>query len=444
MIKLKKFSLTIATFLFAVGMISPLSSNNSVVSADIIANPVISRNCPAYSNHDQEIKYANDDAYFSFWNSEVSTYLAYDLSAVPENERKEVLAVWYNTTGAFDYTVLDYSSSISMPTDYTIEVNSAPGGTYPETGWKTIETVENNTCHSRQHAVNMKGYNWIRINITGADGKDSGRVSINFDIHNTSEGISDSWIFYGDSITACGMHNCYGTGFATYVNRLDSRYFPAQENGGIGGIMSTHGAKNIERWLSVFPGKYVSVAYGTNDCWGNQTGAEKYYENTAFMVEKIIESGKVPIVPTIPYSTEPGITPHLDSYNEMVHKIYETYPEVVKGPDFATIFKENPEYLSADGVHPNDTGYDRMRQIWAETMYETIYKSESTTPPPADNQTLPGDINGDSVVNALDLHKLITYFLGTEQNIEVSNADIDKNNRIDIADLINLKAMLLI
>ena len=250
-------------------------------------------------------------------------------------------------------------------------------------------------------------------------------------------------LFYGDSITACGMHNCYGTGFATYVNRLDSRYFPAQENGGIGGIMSTHGAKNIERWLSVFPGKYVSVAYGTNDCWGNQTGAEKYYENTAFMVEKIIESGKVPIVPTIPYSTEPGITPHLDSYNEMVHKIYETYPEVVKGPDFATIFKENPEYLSADGVHPNDTGYDRMRQIWAETMYETIYKSESTTPPPADNQTLPGDINGDSVVNALDLHKLITYLLGTEQNIEVSNADIDKNNIINIADLINLKAMLL-
>mgnify|MGYP003301988896 CR=1 FL=1 len=66
MIKLKKFSLTIATFLFAVGMISPLSSNNSVVSADIIANPVISRNCPAYSNHDQEIKYANE--YSSCWN----------------------------------------------------------------------------------------------------------------------------------------------------------------------------------------------------------------------------------------------------------------------------------------------------------------------------------------------------------------------------------------
>ena len=88
------------------------------------------------------------------------------------------------------------------------------------------------------------------MNISKVDGKEGGTASVNFDIHNVSDGISDSWLFLGDSITAGGMNNCYGTGFATFMNRLDSRYFPIQENGGIGGITSTDGKNNIDRWLS--------------------------------------------------------------------------------------------------------------------------------------------------------------------------------------------------
>ena len=339
----KKVALVSALFI----ALSSVPYQTSDVSASVTSNPVISRSCPVYTNSgsEQEAKYANDEAYFSFWNAQAPAYVAYDLSDVPESQKKEVIAVWYNTTGAFDYSVLDYSSSNGEPSDYTIEVNTAPGGKYPEDGWKIAETVSGNTLHSRQHALSMEGCNWIRMNITGADGNPAGRSSINFDIHNVSDGISDSWIFYGDSITACGMNNCYGTGFATYVNKLDSKYFPVQENGGIGGIMSTHGAAKIDEWLAVFPGKYVSIAYGTNDSWGNQTGAQKYYDNTAYMVEKVIQAGKVPVVPTIPFSKEPGISAYLDDYNAMIHKIYEKYPQVIKGPDFAEFFKENPDYL---------------------------------------------------------------------------------------------------
>ena len=34
-----------------------------------------------------------------------------------------------------------------------------------------------------------------------------------------------------------------------------------------------------------FPGKYVSIAYGTNDAWGNTSGTEQYYNNMEYMVK---------------------------------------------------------------------------------------------------------------------------------------------------------------
>ncbi|HCR73068.1 MAG TPA: lysophospholipase [Ruminococcus sp.] len=395
------------------------------VSAEITPNPVISRDCPAYSNTGQSTAYAaNDSVYYSFWFGNSPAYLAYDLSAVPENQREKIIAVWYNTTSAYDYTVLPYTSSSSMPSDYTIEVNAAEGGAYPEDNWVVADTVKDNTYHSRQHIVDMKGYNWIRINITAADGKSDGNISLNFDIHNISDSCEDSWIFYGDSITAGGMMNCYGTGFAELINQIDSNYFPAQENGGIGGIFSTDGAANIDKWLEAFPGKYVSIAYGTNDCWGNQTGAEKYYQNTAYMVEAVLKSGKIPIVPKIPYSTESGVNTYLSDYNAMIDKIYQDYPQVIKGPDFEEFFRENTDLLSADGVHPNENGYAEMRKLWAETMYERVYKQDS-----ADKS----DINGDGTVDILDITALKQYLLG--------NLELDIN--MDIHDLSRLKNTIL-
>ncbi len=441
-LSIKKLSAALAAII-AVSSASLCNSANFKVNADIIANPVISRNCPAYSvSNPATASSANDAYYYSFWFGSAPEYLAYDLSAVPEEERETVIAAWYNTTGAYDYTVGQYTtSSNAMPSDYTIEVNAAEGGTYPEDGWVVSAEVKGNTYHSRQHVVDMKGYNWIRINITGADGKEGGSISINFDIHNASEGVADSWMFYGDSITAGGMMNCYGTGFAELVNQIDGRYFPVQENGGIGGIFSTDGKNNIDRWLEAFPGEYVSIAYGTNDAWGNQTGAEKYYENTVYMIEKVLSLGKTPVLPKIPYATESGVNNYLDDYNAMIDKIYEEYPQVVKGPDFDTYFRENPDMLSGDGVHPNEQGYAAMRQLWAETMYESVYTAESevTTEP---QELIAGDINRDGNVNAADLIILTKYLVrsgeGDYEDFE-KTADLTGDGVIDSFDRVALQ-----
>lgn len=411
-------------------------------SAEVTPNPIISRGCPAYSGaNDYSLNFANDAFYYSFWNGAAPEYLAYDLSGIPEEQRREVLAVWYNATGHYDAAAVSNYSSNGAPSDYTIEVNAADGGTFPENGWEVAAVVEDNTCHSRQHVIDLEGYNWIRINITGVDCKESGTASINFDIHDVSDGVTDSWIFFGDSITAGGMMNCYGTGFAELVHQIDERYLPAQENGGIGGIFSTDGRNNIDRWLSYFPGEFVSIAYGTNDAWGNQTGAEKYYENTCYMIDQVLAAGKTPIVPKIPYATETGVNTYLDDYNNMIDRIYEEYPQVIKGPDFDAYFREHPEHLSGDGVHPNEEGYAAMRQLWAETMYANVYTAGDL---PTDPERAYGDIDGDDAVTLTDLIALQRYLL-TLDSFTVSqfqSADMNQDEAVDIYDLGLLKKQL--
>ena len=115
------------------------------IYADASASPIISRNCPAYSESSSASS-GNDDYYYTFWSGNASQHLAYDLSKVPAAQRKKVIAAWYNATGQYDYTVVNQSSN-SMPTDYTIDVNKADGGKYPESGWITVDTVKDNTLH---------------------------------------------------------------------------------------------------------------------------------------------------------------------------------------------------------------------------------------------------------------------------------------------------------
>ncbi|KNY26689.1 SGNH/GDSL hydrolase family protein [Pseudobacteroides cellulosolvens] len=170
------------------------------------------------------------------------------------------------------------------------------------------------------------------------------------DVHDVSIGIEDNWIFYGDSITAGGMApNGTGTGtFAQMINKIKPGNFPIAEGGSARAILSSHGAANISTWLSVFPGKYVGLTYGTNDAWGNQAGASTYCKNMETMVKAIIAAGKVPVISKIPYSKNQDISKYAPSYNDQIDAIYKDYPAIVKGPDLWTYFQSNPNFR-----HPN-------------------------------------------------------------------------------------------
>lgn len=356
---------------------------------------IISRNMPAWTNDDCGGKtpavFANNSNYEDKWRAcgraseKKPVWLAYDLSGVPEKKRSDVLLVWYNEdTSPYDHTLITAISNpgYNNPGNYCIELNSAPGGKAPDSGWVRFVTMNDNTLHSGQHRLLMKGYNWIRFVALKSDGsKGNDGIAVNMDVYDSSKGTADNWLFIGDSITQMSMNhfafeNPAGRGtFAELINGREERYFPIQENGGTGYMTSVDGAKNIGSWLTVFPGKYVAISYGTNDAWNNMA-PEEFYRNYEIMVQTVIKYGKVPLVPrSIPWSTsQEKIQVHGALLDAQLKRLFKKYPAIIKGPDFREYYRNNPEMLSKDGVHPSwPDGLFMYRKLWAEAALKEVY-----------------------------------------------------------------------
>src|SRR3954469_6842229 len=221
------------------GLLAPVVAGGSVSAAPAAADAppapmrLISTRVPAVASSSRGFPAgsANDIDYRTYWRSaSVPAWLAYDLSSVPSGQRGNVVVAWYNDpiTPDYNYT-LGKSVPYNLPSAYTIEANAAGGGTVPGSGWVVLTTVTGNTYHSRQHALNLNGYNWVRINVSAVSGNGANRdVALNMDVHDASAGVQDSWIFYGDYISAGGMdHDPRQVGsFGQLMNNLNPSYFP--------------------------------------------------------------------------------------------------------------------------------------------------------------------------------------------------------------------------
>src|SRR5262249_36799668 len=235
------------------------------------------------------------------------------------------------------------------------------------------------------------GYNWVRLNATASDGSTGNMgIAVNMDVHNASAGVQDDWIFYGDSITEGAMgHNTEGgvSAFPQLINAQQSGNFPVEENGGIGFQTTMSALTYIDAQLALFAGTYAGLSYGTNDANSGCTSSSclsSFYNNYAQLVQRALNAGKVPIVPTIPWGCTASLRTAVPLYNQQIQNLYAAYPQIVKGPDLYTFFQNNQGLISADCIHPSDTGMGAYRQQWANTMLTNVYGAGSAvtaTPP---------------------------------------------------------------
>jgi lysophospholipase L1-like esterase len=358
--------------------------------------PVISFGVPAHASSG-DARQANDRSYDTQWRSTEITspsdpsWLAYDLSTVPPDLRGQVDVVWYNGNGTYNEydTYAQAGGTYNQPRDYTIEGNAAPGGAVPTSGWVPLVTVAGNTYVSREHRVNLTGYNWIRIKVTAVNGSPFNfNTAINMDVHDASRGATDSWLFLGDSITAFAMRND-GAGidarsFSELVNAARPAYYPAAQGAGEGGWNSgtaLHAASPdgqgtlFDHWLSTFPGTYVCLSYGTNDGTDGSGDATGTYDNFVTMIKKVTAAGKIPCIPHVPWAQDEPHQKNAQLINAKIDEIYREYPQVVKGPDLYSILA-NQANLYQDGLHPNPQGREAYRQAWAKAMLGAVYPAQ--------------------------------------------------------------------
>lgn len=344
----------------------------------------------AASSAQYPASYANDNNYNTDWRSVgVPASLSLDLSQVPVALREKIWLVWYNETYAYDHTLIN-EPGYNNPGAYTVEANAAPGGgPPPPSGWVVMASLTANTLHSYSYVLNFSGYNWVQLNFTASDGSPLNTdIAMNLDVYGVTNGITDGWFFNGDSITA----NCMGhadiyaqdennptndvtvpaLSFGQQVNAIVGNNTPLQENGGIPYFTSGDMIPYLAPWLANIPSRYVTINLGTNDA-AEGVAPSVYYANMQRLISAVTAAGKIPIVPTIPYSLDPVHQANEPALNDEIKALYAANPAIVPGPDLWTYFKNNPQYISTDNIHPNAQGCAAYRALWAQFAASSIY-----------------------------------------------------------------------
>jgi lysophospholipase L1-like esterase len=331
------------------------SSNGGSAGAPA-AGPMqlISRGVPAFASTGMA-KNANDEQPNIAWSSTaLPAWLAYDVSQVPMAQRQKVLLAWYCYWA--DYLVTTPKPEQMLPLDYVVETNAAAGGGQPPTdGWQEVAKVTANAKNARQHSFDLAGSNWVRLTVTKSS--DTAKVMLDLDLYSAPGGGSDGWLFMGDSITYMTTQRAFSD-LPALVEKSQKGRVPLVIDGALGGTNTTTAQDIIETSLTEFDGRYVVLAYGTND-----HAAEYKMES---LVQKVIALGKVPVVPHVPWSnTKLEEGPLL---NQQIDALYAKYPAIVKGPDLWKAFENRLEYIPAGDVHPNGEGMEFLRGEWAKTI----------------------------------------------------------------------------
>jgi hypothetical protein len=397
-------AINLGLFVVIFGCLGAYLLFRSFAASGPAAMPIISRGVPVYASSEQyPATSATDTSYDTTWRSSGPGWIALDLSSVPSAQRGQVDVAWYGNCCSYDNSISG-TGAYNLPGAYTVEANTAAGGgsSAPSSGWTTLATVTNNTYHSRQHMVNLTGYNWVRMNITAIDGSAGNTdAAINLEVRNAAAGATDDWIFYGDSITEGAMGQTTSSNniksFQELVNTQVPNNFPVEENGGIGYQTTTSALTYIDAQLALFPGKYVGLSYGTNDAnggCGSTACLNTFYNNYAQLVQKVINLGKIPIVPTIPWGCTASLSANVPLYNQKIQTLYTNFPQIIKGPDLYAYFNTNQSYVSGnDCIHPSDPGMGNYRQLWANTMISAVYTSTPDTTPPVISSVAAGSIS---------------------------------------------------
>lgn len=191
---------------------------------------------------------------------------------------------------------------------------------------------------------------------------------------------TDHMLFMGDSIHLAAMEPTVDPNLSEDIAALDPGRVLTYDNECVGGSASVNGViefgsppRSLLDWLLIGhpTAKYFAICYGRNDIDTNTT--EAFRNNMQTMIDRVIAVGKIPVIPTIVHSLNPGHVGQ-ELYNQVVIDLV-AQNNLPSGPDLWTWFLDHPEQLGPDGAHPNAAGNVAINQLWAVSMLAILQGS---------------------------------------------------------------------
>ncbi len=271
------------------------------------------------------------------------------------------------------------------------------------------------------YLLQQNGYS--NVDLVGPEGKDSATFNYN-----------------GKSVTYDDNH----AGYSGYtITNLPGGWF-----GQLNGILETMQGGD---YISKYSPDIILLQIGTNDVSnGHLDGSEeRLHQLLDYLREKMPSGGKI-FLTTIPDLGNTGwggnSNGDIAKYNELIKKVAGDYSS--KNVIYADIHSViNASTDLADGVHPNAGGYEKMGKYWYEQIKSYLDDpgtvQPSADPVPGSSELVYGDLDGDRMITGFDLALMKDGLINGFASDTKKPADVDRNGKNEIADLIQLQHFIL-
>jgi lysophospholipase L1-like esterase len=275
----------------------------------------------------------------------------------------------------------------NLPASYVIEASSNGGTT-----WATLATVRDNTSIARGHVLDLTGSNRVRMRLTSAPrNPGSSFLGLDFSVHDARLGRDDWWLALGDSLTSNVWNVHDSIQFGARLHALDLSRYPITDPGGVSGgyisdFLRTDWAGNpdgrtiFQQWMADFPGKFVSIAIGQNDCNAG-TPLNTMEAGYRAMIDLALAAGKVPVCPTLrwTYTNGASTVANIQAWNARLATIIASYNSsgvrVLAGPDtYTRAAAQGIAGLNADRTHLNQAGVTLTQGDWTNWAMASVYR----------------------------------------------------------------------
>ena len=199
--------------------------------------------------------------------------------------------------------------------------------------------------------------------VTAVNGHGESEDSAKASVTTIPNNLQDVCVALGDSITAGENASSYTN---SYVSLLSIRWGKTIINEGVGGAHSSYGAEMIDYFLSAHNPKYITIYFGTTDAGGMDP--DLTISNLRYIIERAKDNGTIPVIATLgPFFGDwAGKKSYAIDLSQRIRQLAAS--EGIACADIEAAMNWNENYMSSDGLHPNDEGH----RVIFETFYNAL------------------------------------------------------------------------